>query len=110
MTERLELVLSMLEKNPDDTFLNYAAALEFKKHGKTEKSIEILTKLIHNHPDYLPSYYQLGQLYEAAGNPEKAIEIYLQGKTVAEQQKDVKTLGEISEALMILGWEEDEDF
>ncbi|RMG77375.1 MAG: tetratricopeptide repeat protein [Bacteroidetes bacterium] len=108
MNSRLELVLSMLEKNPDDTFLNYAAALEFKKHGKIEKSIELLSNLVHNYPDYLPSYYQLGQLYEAIGKPSKAIEVYLKGKTVAEQQKDVKTLGEISEALMILGWEEEE--
>ena len=33
--DRLKLIEDMLNKNPDDTFLNYAVALEYKKYGFT---------------------------------------------------------------------------
>lgn len=92
----------MLESHPDDPFLHYAAALEHRKVKEYDKAQIILEQLITNQPEYLGSYYQLGKLYEESGASEKAIAIYKQGEIVARKQNDIKTLGELSEALMLI--------
>lgn len=105
---RLELIAEMLEKNPDDTFLNYAAALEHKKDNEPAKAIKILKRIIDLDPDYLATYYQLGKLLEERGKPEEAIAVYRKGHDLANKTKDVKAIGELSEALLILDTEDDE--
>jgi tetratricopeptide (TPR) repeat protein len=98
----MELIEEMLEKNPDDTFLNYAAALEYKKDNKKDKAIAVFRKIIENDPGYLPTYYQLGKLLEEQNKTSEAVEYYKQGRELAKKKNDVKTLGELSEALLIL--------
>lgn len=105
-TNRLELIGEMLEKNPDDTFLNYAAALEYKKEKEPKKAIAIFKRIIDIDPAYLATYYQLGKLLEEEGKTKEAIEVYRKGHALAIETKDVKAIGELSEALLILG---DED-
>jgi tetratricopeptide (TPR) repeat protein len=78
----------MLETHPSDPFLHYATALEYEKREQYERAIEILEKLLLTH--------------ELVGNSERAIELYLEGKKLARIQKDFKTEGELSEALMLL--------
>lgn len=99
---RLDLIAEMLQKNPDDTFLNYAAALERKKNGEPRKAIKIFKKIIDTDPEYLPTYYQLGKLLEAIGKTEDAIKVYKEGGVLARKKNDVKAMGELSEALLIL--------
>ena len=105
--DRLKMIETMLETNPQDSFLHYAAALEHHKNGDIVTSIKTIKGIIKNDPDYLASYYQLGKLLEERGKVEEAIDIYKQGRSVAKKQNDMKTLGEISEALMLLDVYED---
>lgn len=98
---RLDMILEMLQTNDDDSFLRYAAALEYMKLGETDTAIDYLKKLVKDFPEYLASYYQLGKLLEEKGKTNKAIEIYKKGTVVARKQNDTKTLGELGEALMI---------
>ncbi len=107
--ERLALIREMLEQSPEDAFLQYAAALEYHKAGDAENAIRQLEELLRTQPDYLAAYYQLGKLYEEKGQAHIAIRHYKQGKIIALQQNDKKTLGELNEALMMLDAEE-EDF
>jgi tetratricopeptide (TPR) repeat protein len=106
-SNRLELIAEMLVKNPDDTFLNYAAALEYKKDNEPKKAIRIFKKIIEQDPEYLATYYQLGKLLEGEGKVDEAIEVYKKGKVLARKKKDVKAVGELSEALLILGSDEE---
>lgn len=106
--ERMEMISEMLRKNPDDSFLRYAAALEHKKNDESEIAIGLLEELIRKNPDYLAAYYQLGKLYEAKGQVHVAIKHYKNGKELATKVNDKKTLGELSEALLIL--DADEEF
>ena len=99
---RLNQIMQMLEKNPDDSFLNYAAALEFKKNGKIDSAIDLLEKLIASDENYLAAYYQLGKNYEAVSETERAKNIFLKGKDIAVKKNDLKTLNEIEEALILL--------
>ncbi len=101
-TNRMELISEMLEKNPDDTFLNYAAALEYRKDNEVDKAIDVFRKIIENDPEYLPTYYQLGKLLEEKDKTSEAIDFYKKGRALAKQKNDIKTLGELSEALLIL--------
>lgn len=106
-SERIALINEMLTKNPDDAFLKYAAALEHKKYNMPDKAIALLEELIRSHPDYLPTYYQIGKLYEELGQTHIAIKHYKNGKLLAAKVNDKKALGELSEALMILDADEE---
>ena len=99
---RLDQILKMLENHPNDPFLHYASALEYEKLEQFEQAIAILERLVIEQPDYLPTYFKTGQLYEVVANTERAIELYQEGKRLARIQKDFKTEGELSEALMLL--------
>ncbi len=101
-SERFTMIREMLEQNPEDSFLHYAVALEFKKHGDLKKAIEMLEELQQKDPEYLATYYQLGKMQEENGLPEKAISTYQSGIELAKKQNDRKALGELNEALMLL--------
>jgi len=105
--DRLKMIEQMLETNPKDSFLHYVAALEHQKIGDLNQAIKILRSIIKNDPNYLASYYQLGKMLEEKGKVEEAIEVYKSGKEVAKKQSEMKTLGELSEALMLLDVYED---
>ncbi len=107
-TNRLELIAEMLEKNPNDTFLNYAAALEYKKDKDPAKAKKLLNRIMEQDPEYLATYYQLGKLLEEEGKNEKAIEVYRKGHKLAKEKNDVKAVGELSEALLILGADDEQ--
>ena len=107
MQERLRMIENMLETNPRDSFLHYAAALEHQRNGDLATAIKILQKIVKNDPDYLASYYQLGKMLESKGKSDDAVSIYKAGKFIARKKNDTKTLGELSEALMLLDVYED---
>jgi predicted Zn-dependent protease len=100
--DRLDLIQDMLKKEPDDSFLNYALAMEYNVKGETEKAIQQLEKLINKDPDYLGTYYQLGKLYENKNETQKAIITYAAGAELAKLQNNNKAIGELNEALWML--------
>ncbi len=101
--DRLKLIKEMLETNPDDSFLKYAAALEYEKEGDNKSAIAIIEDLLSKDANYLGGYYKLGKLYESQGKEKEAIKIYRQGLDVSKKNSDLKTEGELSEALLLLG-------
>jgi uncharacterized protein HemY len=50
-------------------------------------------------PNYLPVYYQLGQLLAENGEIQRAKTIFEAGMLIARTTKDLKTMGELQEAL-----------
>jgi tetratricopeptide (TPR) repeat protein len=94
---RLDNLLKLLEKQPEDAFLNYAAALEYDAAGNIEKAELFYNKLFSQHPDYLPQYYQLGLFLIKKGNLDKALEIFRKGMELAKKQNDNKTFLELKE-------------
>lgn len=102
MRSRLEQLLEMLKAEPQDAFLRYAVALEYETAGNIAESISRIESLISDNPDYLGAYYKLGQLHEASGAKEKALDVYQRGAAVAKKQNNTKTLGEINTAILLL--------
>ena len=99
---RLQQLQQMLLDEPDDSFLNYALALEFAKEDNLPQAISIIEKVIQHNENYLGAYYQLGKLYEQQNLSEKAISIYRKGIAIAQAQNNKKAQGELSEALWML--------
>lgn len=99
---RKEMIFDMLVKEPNDTFLNYALAMEQLATSDFELAEAQLQKTLSIDPAYLPCFYQLGQVWEKLGNTEKALGFYKQGLELAKAQNNRKAQGELSEAIWML--------
>lgn len=102
-TKRLELIQQMLAQNPNDSFLLYGLANEYKNTGDTETAIATYRRLFEVNPDYVAAYYHCGQTYEQAGNEQAAAEVYDRGIEVARRIGDGHALSELQAARDILG-------
>ena len=92
----------MLKKTPEDSFLNYALAMEYLAKDETENAIAQLEELVKRDENYLGTYYQLGKLYEQKEETDKAIVTYKKGIEIAKIQDNNKAHGELNEALWLL--------
>ena len=99
---RINMLLSMLEKEPEDVFLNYALAVEFVGEQKYKEAERQLLKTAKINPEYLPCYYQLGQVAEKIKNEKEALEYYKKGLALAQKQNNQKAVNEINEAIWML--------
>ena len=100
--QRLQHIQEMLKNEPDDSFLNYALALEYAKINDINKATQIIEKLLERDENYLGAYYQLGKFYEQLELRESAVTTYKKGITIAQKLGNKKTLRELTEALMML--------
>lgn len=99
--QRIELIKEMLNKNPKDSYLRYAIAMEYLNIGAKEvaqKELETVLKHDKNHPATYPA---LGRLLEEQGKTAKAIKLYKDGLEVATKKNDLKIIGTLTEALLI---------
>lgn len=99
---RLNQILGMLDKTPNDAFLLYGAALEIKKSGDHAKAIEYLDKAIAVDAGYCYAYYQKGHSQEELGDTDGAAATYRTGIAAARRVGDMKAEGELSQALAIV--------
>jgi tetratricopeptide (TPR) repeat protein len=95
---RLEQLRQFIHDDPNDPFNYYALALEYAK-SDVETAITQFEVLIQKYPDYLPTYYQAGNLFEATGNREQAVDVLKKGIALAKQQQQYKTLRELQSVL-----------
>lgn len=98
MENRLEHLKTMIKEYPEDEFLQYAIGLEYWGEGHYGEALAWLESLKQTNPFYLPTYYQLGKLYEAFDDDEAALTIYNEGIELAKSQNNQKTLEELQEA------------
>ena len=99
---RLDTILEMLKSEPNDSFLNYALALEYGKELLIKKAIATIERLLIHDEKYLGAYYQLGKYYEENKQDTEAITTYKKGIEIAKQQQNRKTEGELNEALFLI--------
>lgn len=99
---RKELIYDMLVKEPNDVFLNYALAMEHISSEEYKEAEMQLQKVLTIDANYLPCFYQLGQINEKMGNTENSISFYKQGIDLAQKLGNKKALGELNEALWML--------
>ncbi len=99
---RLEQLQAFLSEEPNDPFLKYAIATEYKSMNDLEKAIETFQSLVEANPDYVPTYYHLGKSLEELNRTDEAIEVYEMGIQIAMKMKDHHAARELREALQQL--------
>ncbi|AHM58981.1 hypothetical protein D770_03570 [Flammeovirgaceae bacterium 311] len=95
--QRIAQLQQMLQDNPQDPFLLYALALEYRNQDLQQAQTYFNT-LLQQHPDYLPTYYHAAALYAETGLTDRAKQIYELGINLALQQNDAHTLRELRNA------------
>lgn len=88
----------MLEKQPDDLFLQYALAMEYLGMQAFEKAKVLFERIILADAGYVAAYYQLGLLLKDT-NEVEAISIFEKGMQQAQVKGDRKTVNEFRSAL-----------
>jgi Tfp pilus assembly protein PilF len=101
-TPRMLQLRKLLEKEPNDTFLLYGIALEYKKAGDLPAAISQMDRVIALDPGYCYAYHQKGLAYEQAGDVEAAKRAYRDGIEAARKKGDSHAAQEIEGALNLL--------
>jgi tetratricopeptide (TPR) repeat protein len=89
----------MLAKEPNDTFLLYGTALEYKNANEPARAIEYLDRVIGLDPGYCYAYHQKGLICEAIDDLPAARAAYKAGVEAAKKKPDNHALQEIQAAL-----------
>jgi len=99
MMNRVEILKGFLEENSKDSFSRYALALEYVKLGQNDDAVREFETVKANDPDYVATYFQLGQLYQKLGKSHDAEKTFRTGITVAAKIGDEHTRSELEGAL-----------
>lgn len=99
---RIEKIQSMLEKEPDDPFLNYSLALELAKLDRFDESVARFDHLLSVAPDYVAAYFHKGKTLAAAGRVAAARAALAAGIAKAGEVGELHAQGEMQEFLASL--------
>ncbi|HEX6895562.1 MAG TPA: tetratricopeptide repeat protein [Bryobacteraceae bacterium] len=102
MANRMEILKTMLEQNPRDTFARYGLAMEYANNGDLESAVAEFRVLLQFNPDYAAAYFHGGQALEKLGRVEEARQTYEQGIQVTSRTGDQHTRSELQGALDLL--------
>lgn len=100
---RVEVLKSMLERNPGDSFARYGLAMEYKGAGDWESAMREFRAVIAENPDYHAAYFHGGQTLERMGREEEAREMYREGVEAAARAGNAHAKAEMQGALDLLG-------
>ena len=95
---RFNQLLSFLEKEPNDPFLNYAVAMEYIGKDEKELAFEKLKNIVELHPQYGATYYHLAKLYLEKDDKENAEIIFKKGIEITKTNKEQHLLAELQSA------------
>jgi Tfp pilus assembly protein PilF len=99
---RIEILQGFLKETPDDSFSRYALALEYVKIGQHADAVREFETVKKNDPNYVATYFQLGQVYKSLGQRHEAEKTLRTGITVAAKAGDDHTRSELEAALETL--------
>jgi tetratricopeptide (TPR) repeat protein len=100
---RVEVLKSMLERNPSDSFARYGLAMEYKNAGDWESAIREFRAIMAANPDYHAAYFHGGLTLERIGREEEARAMYREGVDAATRAGDAHARAEMQGALDLLG-------
>lgn len=92
---RREQLEAMLADSPEDTFLQYALAMEWENESQHEKSLEIHQRLMQSDPPYVPSFFMAGQQLANLDRTDEARTILMAGIEQADLQGNAHAAGEM---------------
>jgi predicted Zn-dependent protease len=96
----------LLQSVPDDLFLQYALAKACVSEGAVEDGLARFQAVIERNPDYVPAYFQKGQVLAEAGRTGEARSVVSKGIEVARKVGDRHAESEMGSFLDSLGGSE----
>ncbi len=96
--ERLEQLLRFYQDDPNDPFNLYCLANEYKNNDPG-KALTYYSKLLKEHPGYLPTYYHAAELYVDNDEIDLAEKVIDDGIELALKQNDTLALRELRNKL-----------
>jgi tetratricopeptide (TPR) repeat protein len=97
---RREQIEAMLTADPQDEFLRYALAMECASAGDDAAAAQQFETLLADRPNYVPAYFQCGQVLLRLGRTEEAARVLRAGIPIARQAGDEHAAGELEGLLM----------
>jgi tetratricopeptide (TPR) repeat protein len=107
MTQTAKTRRALLEEfvaaNPTDAFARYGLAIECVRTEDYATASGHFDKLLEAHPDYVPGYFQYGQMLVSIGENERAKEILGRGIQAAQRKGDAHARDQMQATLDALG-------
>lgn len=100
---RREKIEAMLVSQPGDRLLRYMLALELRKEGQQQRSLELLGELMNETPPHVPSFLMAAQQLVADERYTEARTALRRGIEAARRQDEGHAAAEMSELLQRLG-------
>ncbi|MES2647889.1 MAG: hypothetical protein V4717_13490 [Bacteroidota bacterium] len=97
--DRIIKLKAFLERQPNDSFLKHALALEFVKLQDDATARMLFDEILATDPGYIGSYYHLAKLLERQGETTLAAAVYERGVAVAIAAGDNHSKNELQMAL-----------
>ena len=83
MADRVQTILSMLKKSPDDVFLRYSLGMEYASAGRYAEAVAEFRRCIELDETYLAAYVEAGKSLRSAGDLEAARDVFTAGLELA---------------------------
>lgn len=99
----------MQSEDPDDPFLLYALAMEYREQAP-KKMRSYLEQLRDQHPDYPGTYYHLAKAYIADGALRAAHQAFEQGLPICRAAKNPKLFQELESAYQEFLFEYEDEY
>ncbi len=96
--ERLQRLKEFLAEEPDNAFLHYALALEYR-NIQPEVAVNMLEEVIARFPDYLPALHTAALWKRDAGETAEAIQLLKRALVLAKRLGDSAALRELEHTL-----------
>ncbi|HLG99513.1 MAG TPA: tetratricopeptide repeat protein [Bryobacteraceae bacterium] len=99
---RVDILKSMVEQNPRDSFARYGLAMEYVNNGQLESAVAEFRALLEFNPDYPAAYFHGGQALEKLGRLDEARQSYQRGIEITMRTGDQHARSELEAALDLL--------
>ena len=104
---RLDQLKDFLADSPNDPFVHYAIAQEYRKMEDLTLAHSKFIELTEKYPYYVATYYHLGKLQIELLKKDEAMVTFDKGIEIAKELKDQHCLAELQSARLELLYDED---
>lgn len=98
---REEYLRSQVHNHPEDPFWPHTLGVWLMGQGRLEEAETAFLEALQRNSHYAATYYQLGLLYEAQGNIDRALSAFREGEKIAAEQRDLRLLKDFRSKLNI---------
>ena len=99
---RLDFLSEAAAKDPKNAFARYGVAMELARLGRLDEAGDAFRALAAALPDYVPTYFQAGKVFEKLGRRDDARDFYRRGMDAASRAGNQHAREELEGALSLL--------